>query len=106
MGSDAEDAKMPLLDHLVELRRRLMYSVGGFLVCFFISYYFAADIFNFLLQPLADIWEGDESRRLIFTQIYRKYHGTKKGFLRFVQTSFPGASDGWTSGGEKTLLEL
>ena len=73
MESDVENEKMPLLDHLVELRRRLMYSVAGFLLCFFVSYYFAADIFNFLLQPLTDIWQGDSSRRLIFTAMHEKF---------------------------------
>jgi sec-independent protein translocase protein TatC len=73
MDSDVEKEKMPLLDHLVELRRRLMYSSVGFLVCFFASYYFAADIFNFLLQPLVDIWQGDNSRRLIFTAMHEKF---------------------------------
>ena len=34
MEENVEEAKMPLLDHLVELRQRLLYSVGGFLVCF------------------------------------------------------------------------
>ena len=90
MGSDVEDAKMPLLDHLVELRRRLMYSVGGFLVCFFVSYYFAADIFNFLLQPLADIWEGDESRRLIFTAMHEKFFtDIKVAFFAGAFIAFP-----------------
>ena len=50
-----DDKKMPLLDHLVELRKRMLYSVAGLLVAFVICFIFAQHIFNFLAQPLADI---------------------------------------------------
>ena len=73
MEDEAEDAKMPLLDHLVELRQRLIYSVGGFLACFLFAFYFAGDIFNFLVQPLADLWQGEEARRLIYTALHEKF---------------------------------
>ena len=73
MEEESEDAKMPLLDHLVELRQRLIYSVGGFLLCFLCAFYFAGDIFNFLVQPLADLWQGEEARRLIFTALHEKF---------------------------------
>ncbi len=33
-----DDKPMPLLDHLVELRRRLMWSIGAFVICFMGSY--------------------------------------------------------------------
>ena len=65
MSGDIEEAKMPLLDHLIELRRRLIYSAASFLVCFLVSFYFADPIFYFLVAPLADLWTGQESRRLI-----------------------------------------
>ena len=46
---------MPLLDHLIELRKRLIYAIGGFLLVFFVTFYFAKPIFSFLIQPaLAD----------------------------------------------------
>ncbi|MGB0551685.1 MAG: twin-arginine translocase subunit TatC [Alphaproteobacteria bacterium] len=73
MEEEAEDAKMPLLDHLIELRQRLIYSVGGFLVCFLCAFYFAGDIFNFLVQPLADLWQGEDARRLIYTALHEKF---------------------------------
>ena len=73
MEENVEEAKMPLLDHLVELRQRLLYSVGGFLVCFIGAFFFAADIFNFLVQPLADLWQGEDSWRLIYTALHEKF---------------------------------
>lgn len=42
---------MPLLDHLIELRTRLIYALVGFLLVFFVTFYFAKPIFEFLIQP-------------------------------------------------------
>ena len=42
---------MPLLDHLVELRKRLIYALISFFLVFFITFYFAKPIFSFLIQP-------------------------------------------------------
>ena len=53
-----DDKPMPLLDHLVELRRRLIWSMAGFIVTFGVSYYFAGGILNFLAQPLLHVLEG------------------------------------------------
>ncbi|MBI2585974.1 MAG: twin-arginine translocase subunit TatC [Rhodospirillales bacterium] len=65
---------MPLLDHLIELRQRLLYSVIAILVLFFVCYYFAPDIYNFLVQPLADILEKTGGpRRLIFTALHEAF---------------------------------
>ena len=50
-----DDKKMPLLDHLIELRQRLLYSVIALLVVFLVCFYFAQPIFQYLAQPLADV---------------------------------------------------
>lgn len=42
---------MPLLDHLIELRKRLIYALISFFLVFFITFYFAKPIFSFLIQP-------------------------------------------------------
>jgi sec-independent protein translocase protein TatC len=50
-----DDKPMPLLDHLVELRKRLIYALLCFFAVFFVTFYFAKPIFSFLIQPaLAD----------------------------------------------------
>ena len=44
--------KAPLMEHLIELRRRLVWAMASFGVCFLICFYFATPIFNFLTRPL------------------------------------------------------
>jgi len=46
-----DDKPMPLLDHLIELRKRLIYALLGFLAVFIVTFYFAKPIFTFLIQP-------------------------------------------------------
>jgi len=59
--------RMTLLDHLDELRRRILYSVISILVAFLGSWYFAPQIFHLLEQPfLAAVPEGE---KLAFTDL-------------------------------------
>ncbi len=51
---DIDAGRMPLMDHLIELRRRLIWCVLGIVVMFFICYWFAPQIYQFLVKPLAD----------------------------------------------------
>jgi sec-independent protein translocase protein TatC len=46
-----DDKPMPLLDHLIELRKRLIYALISFFMVFFVTFYFAKPIFSFLIQP-------------------------------------------------------
>src|SRR5690606_5746560 len=51
-----DDKKMPLLDHIIELRNRLLWCFGGLMVIFLAIFLLVSqDIFNFLVQPLAEI---------------------------------------------------
>lgn len=70
MSESAEDKTMPLLEHLIELRTRLMWSVASFLVVFGVCYYFSGDIYGFLIRPLAEILgEQGGERRMIYTAL-------------------------------------
>ena len=85
-----EEDKMPLLDHLVELRTRLMFAVGGFFVAFFVCFYFANPMFDFLVEPLAGLWEGEENRRMIYTALHEKFFtNIKVAFFAATFVSFP-----------------
>jgi sec-independent protein translocase protein TatC len=75
---------MPLLDHLIELRTRLIYSVAALLVGFGICYFFARDIYAFLVQPLADIL-GGHGRKMIFT-------GLTEAFFTYLKVAFWGGA--------------
>ena len=48
--------RMPFLQHLVELRTRLVYAAFAFVTAFLVCWYFAHDIFDWLTKPLFDIW--------------------------------------------------
>ncbi len=52
---DLEEGKMPLLQHLLELRTRLIYSFLAFIVAFGPCWYFSKTFYDFLARPLAKI---------------------------------------------------
>jgi sec-independent protein translocase protein TatC len=71
-----DDKPMPLLDHLLELRTRLMWSIVAFFVAFLVCYYFSAQIYSFLAKPLADVLKaqgGQDAPHLIYTQLYEAF---------------------------------
>jgi sec-independent protein translocase protein TatC len=87
-----DDKPMPLMDHLKELRTRLLWSVGGFALAFAVCYYFSAQIYAFLAQPLADVLakQGGGDRRMIFTALYEAFFTyLKVAFFGAVFFSFP-----------------
>ncbi len=63
--ADIEATKAPLLDHLIELRARLIRSLVAFLLMFFVCFFFARDIYNILLMPFDRVAGPDA--RLIYT---------------------------------------
>ncbi len=54
---ELDDTAQPLLAHLVELRQRLLWAVGGFFVAFIVCFAFAKQIFNLLVVPFS--WAVD-----------------------------------------------
>ncbi len=85
-----EGGRMPLIDHLIELRRRLFHSLIALLAAFLVCFYFANPIFDFLVEPLAALWEGEEERRLIYTALHEKFFtNIKVAFFSALFFSFP-----------------
>lgn len=81
---------MPLLDHLIELRTRLLYSVAAFFVAFLVCFYFAQNIFDFLAQPLADILLEQTGRRFIYTDLTEVFFTqVKVAFFGAAVLAFP-----------------
>lgn len=66
---DIDDSKAPLLDHLIELRQRLLYCVIALIAAFGVCFAFADDIFAFLVQPLVKA----KASQLIYTKLYEAF---------------------------------
>jgi len=68
---EIEKSSAPLMEHLIELRRRLMWSIGGFFIAFLVCFFFAKNLFNLLVVPFkwATVWAGLDPHRveLIYT---------------------------------------
>ncbi|MCX2722794.1 twin-arginine translocase subunit TatC [Roseibium salinum] len=64
---DIEASKAPLIEHLIELRQRLMWSIAAVLVMFIICFYFANDIFNILVLPYERAAGATRDIELIYT---------------------------------------
>ena len=86
MIRDLDDSKAPLLDHLIELRRRLLWCVGALLVGFFVCLNFAKPIFGVLVQPLLAAGQG----KLIYTDIFEAFFvEVKVAFFAALMIAFP-----------------
>jgi sec-independent protein translocase protein TatC len=52
--ADIDESKAPLMDHLVELRKRLIWSLLSIICAFFITFYFSSEIYDWLAHPLRE----------------------------------------------------
>jgi len=81
MTPDLDDEKRPLSEHLVELRKRLLWSflamIAGTVICFM----YVENIYGFLVQPLADAMGPEASHRLIYT-------GLTEAFFTYIKVAF------------------
>ena len=71
---EIEDSSAPLIEHLAELRTRLIRSVLAFAVAMVLCFTVAEPILNFLVEPIADILRArGENPQLIFTAPQEKF---------------------------------
>ncbi len=86
MINDIDESRAPLLDHLIELRRRLLWSLASLGVAFAVCLYFARPIFAFLVQPLVRAGQG----KIIYTQIFEAFFvEIKVAFFAAIMLAFP-----------------
>jgi sec-independent protein translocase protein TatC len=81
MAGAEDESRMPLMDHLVELRKRLIWCIVGFVACFFVSYFFAQDIFLFLAEPLRRALAGQPNAHMVFTAM-------TEAFFTYMRVAF------------------
>ncbi|KZY92944.1 MttB family protein [Erythrobacter sp. HI0077] len=72
MIKDIDESQAPLLDHLIELRGRLVRCVLALALAFGLCLYFADPILGFLIQPLKNAFPVGEGQ-LIFTKLYEVF---------------------------------
>ena len=72
--NDKKTKETTFVDHLTELRSRLLKAIIYVFIFFVISYIFAENIYSFLVDPYAKAVENDEiNRRLIFTALHETF---------------------------------
>ena len=77
---DIDETQAPLLDHLIELRARLLRSLAVLTLTSLVAYYFSARILGFLVRPLTNAFPVGQGH-LIFTKLY-------DAFFTYIKVSF------------------
>jgi len=76
-----EHTREPLVGHLLELRRRVLWAFAAMIIGTCICYMFVEDIYGFLVRPLADAMGDGSTNRLIYT-------GLTEAFFTYLKISF------------------
>ncbi|HEU0221565.1 MAG TPA: twin-arginine translocase subunit TatC [Paracoccaceae bacterium] len=86
-----EHTRAPLIEHLIELRQRLIWSLVGFVIMTTFSLFFAAEIYDFLTRPLRiELIARGQDPKLIYTQLYEKFFvHLKLGIFGGIFLAFP-----------------
>ncbi len=83
---DVDASRAPLMDHLVELRKRLIWSFATLLVAFLVAFAFVDPILTVLVQPLLEAGHD----RMIFTGVMEAFFTrVKVAFFAAIMISFP-----------------
>ena len=77
INDEVEASKAPLMDHLIELRSRLIKALLAFLVAFAVCFYFSRNIYNFLVYPFVEV-VGVENAKLIATHFLEQFFTNMK----------------------------
>lgn len=80
MSEESANPK-PIIAHLTELRKRLLWVIGAMIAGTAIAFGFVEEIYSFLVQPLADAQGPNDSQRLIYT-------GLTEAFFTYLKVAF------------------
>ncbi|MDP6952680.1 MAG: twin-arginine translocase subunit TatC [Alphaproteobacteria bacterium] len=90
--AEIEASKAPLIDHLIELRNRLMWSVVALFIAFIFCFLIAEELYAFLVRPLVSIYRdmGVENPRMIYTALHEAFFTyLKLAFYSALFVAFP-----------------
>ncbi len=76
-----EQTRKPLIDHLIELRKRLVWTLAAMLAGTAVCFFFVEEIYGFLVQPLANAMGEGSTNRLIYT-------GLTEAFFTYLKVAF------------------
>lgn len=83
---DIDDSKAPLLEHLLELRSRLLKCAAAIALCFAVCFYFSKELFSVIVHPLVVAGQG----RIIYTKLYEAFFTeVKVAFFAAMMLAFP-----------------
>lgn len=72
-AEDIDATKAPLMDHLIELRMRLVRAIYAFMAAFLVCFYFSRAIYNVLTEPYVRV-VGAEKATLIATHFLEQFY--------------------------------
>ena len=76
-----ENTRGPVVDHLIELRSRLLWAFAAMVVGTIICFFFVEEIYGFLVAPLAEAMGNESTGRLIYT-------GLTEAFFTYLKVAF------------------
>jgi sec-independent protein translocase protein TatC len=89
-GQDEIDAsRAPLIEHLTELRQRLIYSLIAFFGMFVVCFFFAKPIYNVLVWPFVRVVGADKAKLIATHFLEQLYTNIKLALFGAAFLSFP-----------------
>jgi sec-independent protein translocase protein TatC len=71
-AEELDDSRAPLVEHLIELRRRLLWCLVALAAAFAVAFHYSTEIFAILTHPLVEAYGGQRGT-LIYTKLYEAF---------------------------------
>lgn len=90
-ADEIDDSSAPLIEHLAELRTRILYAMAAFILCFLIGFIVWKPIFNFLSEPICTaLSDRGEECKLILVKVQEGFFVAMRiGMLAGFAMAFP-----------------
>ena len=86
---EVEASRAPLIDHLIELRQRLVRSMWAFMAAFLVCFYFSRQIFNVLTWPYVRVVGADQAKLIATHFLEQFYTNIKLSMFGAIVIAFP-----------------